>query len=180
MPTVISHPAIPFAIAMLGGAQKVSGRLLLAAAGASILPDVDSIGFHLGIPYGHMMGHRGFTHSIVFALVIGLLGMPLASKLQAHRITAFLVLFISTLSHGLLDALTSGGLGIAFFSPFSNRRFFFPWRFIRVSPLSVEGFMNENGWEVLRSEFMWIWLPALVVGSVGILCRRIFVTSPGS
>jgi inner membrane protein len=174
MPTVISHPAVPVAIAMLGGTQKVSGRLLLAAAVASVLPDLDAIGFHLGIPYGSVMGHRGFTHSIVFALLIGLLGIPLASRLQTHRITAFLVLFISASSHGLLDALTNGGLGIAFFSPFSNQRFFFPWHPIMVAPLSVGPFLSRYGWKVLQSEFVWVWLPALAIGSIGLLCRKMF------
>jgi inner membrane protein len=157
---------------MVGGRKQVSGRLLLAATAASILPDADAIGFHLGIPYDHAMGHRGFLHSIAFALVIGLLGMLLASRLHTNRIAAFWVLFISAVSHGLLDALTSGGLGVAFFSPFSNQRFFFPWHPIRVSPLSVEPFMSKCGWEVLQSEFAWIWLPSLVLGGIAILCRR--------
>lgn len=33
--------------------------------------------------------------------------------------------------------LTDGGLGVAFFSPFDNKRYFLPWRPIRVSPISV-------------------------------------------
>ena len=174
MPTIISHPAIPLVTAMIGGRKHVPGRLLLAATVASILPDVDAIGFRLGIPYGHAMGHRGFSHSVPFALVIGLLGILMASRLHASRTMAFLVLFISAVSHGLLDALTNGGLGIAFFSPFSNHRFFFPWRPIRVAPLSIGRFLSERGWEVLKSEFLWIWLPSIAIGTAGVLRRRIF------
>ena len=38
-------------------------------------------------------------------------------------------------SHGVLDALTDGGPGVAFLAPFDDTRYFFPWRPIRVSPL---------------------------------------------
>ena len=49
------------------------------------------------------------------------------------RVATFAFLFLCTMSHALLDALTDGGLGVAFFSPFSNERYFFPWTPIRVS-----------------------------------------------
>ena len=173
MPTIISHPAIVLTTAMVGGRKRISGRLLIAAIIASILPDADSIGVYFNIPYGHLMGHRGFFHSISFAFMVGLLGLLLASKLKSSRIAAFLVLFISTVSHGLLDAFTSGGLGIAFFSPISNERFFFPWQFIEVAPLSLMRFLTLRGWKVLQSEFVWVWLPLLAVGVIGMLCRKI-------
>jgi hypothetical protein len=35
-------------------------------------------------------------------------------------------LFLATAGHGLLDAMTNGGLGLAFFSPFDNHRYFLP------------------------------------------------------
>jgi inner membrane protein len=120
------------------------------------------------------MGHRGFSHSITFALIIGLSGALPASRLGVRRTTAFVILFLSVLSHGLLDAMTSGGLGVAFFSPFSNERFFLPWRVISVSPLSVERFITRRGLEVLKSEFIWIWLPSFAAGCLGWLCRLLF------
>src|SRR4051812_12998583 len=36
----------------------------------SVLPDADSIGFHAGVPYGALWGHRGMTHSLLFAAVL--------------------------------------------------------------------------------------------------------------
>jgi inner membrane protein len=172
MPSIISHPAVAVAIKMIGGRQWVSNRLFAAAIIVSILPDADAIGFRLKIPYGNILGHRGFSHSIVFALAISLLGMLLALRLRARRITVFLVLFISIISHDILDAMTNGGLGTAFFSPFSNERFFFPWRPIQVAPLSIGRFIGSRGWDVLCSEFVWIWLPALAIGIIGMLFRR--------
>jgi inner membrane protein len=163
LPTLLSHPAIPLATSLIGG-RKVSGRLLIAGILASILPDTDAIGFHLGIPYGHLMGHRGFTHSIAFAFCIALAAFFTAHWLRSGRIRAFAVVFVAAMSHALLDALTNGGLGIAFLSPFSNQRFFLPWRPIAVSPLSLERFMSSRGLDVLLSEIIWIWLPCMVIG----------------
>ena len=36
----------------------------------SLLPDVDVIGFKLGVKYADPWGHRGATHSLVFALAV--------------------------------------------------------------------------------------------------------------
>jgi inner membrane protein len=172
MPTLISHPAVPLAAALLGG-RKVSGRLLVAGIIGSILPDADVIGFRLGIPYGHVMGHRGFSHSIVFALAIGLIAMFMARRLRSGRTAAFIFVFITTASHALLDALTSGGLGVALSAPFSNERFFFPWRPIAVSPLSLDRFITGRGLQVLRSEIIYVWLPCMTIGTLGLLFKRL-------
>ena len=69
-----------------------------------------------------------------------------------------------TASHGLLDALTNGGRGIGFFAPFSNHRYFFPWRPIQVSPIGV-GFFSSRGLRVLASEAGWIWLPSAIIAA---------------
>jgi inner membrane protein len=81
--------------------------------------------------------------------------------------------FLATASHGLLDAMTDGGLGVAFFSPFNNARYFLPWRPIRVSPIGVSRFFTDRGLEVLKSELFWIWLPAaLLVASAWLIRLR--------
>ena len=41
----------------------------------SILPDVDVVGFRLGIRYGDFWGNRGFIHSLLFAGVIATLAL---------------------------------------------------------------------------------------------------------
>jgi inner membrane protein len=69
-------------------------------------------------------------------------------------------------SHALLDACTNGGLGVAFFSPFDKRRFFFPWRPIEVSPI---GHLDAG---VLVSELRWVWLPFLSLAIVIAVARR--------
>lgn len=64
---------------------------------------------------------------------------------------------VATASHGFLDAMTDGGLGVAFFAPFSNHRYFLPWRPIPVAPLSPEGLMNSRGLRVVRVEAELFW-----------------------
>ena len=85
-----------------------------------------------------------------------------------------LILFftICTASHAVLDALTTGGLGVAFFSPFDSTRYFFPWRPIQVSPIGVERFFSEKGIKVLLSEFVWIVIPSTVYILITIYIKR--------
>jgi inner membrane protein len=89
----------------------------------------------------------------------------------AQPAVAFWVLLVSAASHGLLDGMTNGGLGIAFFSPFSNRRRFMPWRVIEVSPLRPSALFSRRGLRVLRSEVRWVWIPCLAVALVGLALR---------
>jgi inner membrane protein len=172
MPSVLTHPAVPLALAAAYGQRYISGRLLLAGIGASILPDADSLGLDLGIPYGHILGHRGFSHSILFALLLAVAAALFYRTLRTSRSAAFAVVLITCASHGLLDALTGGGLGVAFLSPLSNHRYFLPWRPIAVSPLDVDLFFSEWGLRVLRSEALCVWLPCALLGGLGYLIRR--------
>ena len=90
-----------------------------------MLPDADVIGFAFGIGYGSMFGHRGITHSIGFAILVGVVAGWLGFRnVQFGFSRARLILYYAlvTLSHPLLDALTNGGLGVALFAPFSEKR----------------------------------------------------------
>ncbi len=164
MATAFSHPAIALALRLVGGSRVVSRRLLIAAAICTVLPDVDAIGYWLGVPYQHLFGHRGLTHSVFFAVAVGWAASRYSAFLGVTRKAAFWVIMVATASHGLLDAFTNGGLGVAFLSPFSNQRWFFPWKPIVVSPISISGFFEPRSWSVLASELAWIWLPAVSIG----------------
>jgi inner membrane protein len=125
---------------------------------------LDAVGFRLGIPYGDFWGHRGFMHSLVFATIAGIVLSRFVGCSGHDRWKPALLLFIIVSSHGLLDALTNGGNGVALFSPFDLHRYFFPWRPIRVSPIGVRAFFSSRGMSVLGSEIRWVWLPALPIG----------------
>jgi inner membrane protein len=79
------------------------------------------------------------------------------------RLSMSIYFFLATASHGFLDAMTDGGLGVAFFSPLDNHRYFLPFRPIHVSPIGAGRFFTHRGLEVLQSELLWIWLPAALL-----------------
>ena len=145
------------------GRATTSRRLLVAGALGSVLPDLDVIGFFAGVPYGSLFGHRGITHSLSFALLLAGCALTFAKPLQAGKGWAFAFVFLSTASHGVLDALTDGGLGVAFLSPFSNQRFFLPWRPIPVSPIGVGEILSPYGIRLFAAEIALVWLPCLLV-----------------
>jgi inner membrane protein len=139
-------------------------RLLLASILLPILPDADAL-LSPWIPYAHPFGHRGFTHSLFFAMLTGIVTAGLAAHgkwASGHSFLKLAIFFASiTASHGLFDAMTSGGLGVAFFAPFDNTRYFLPWRPIPVSPMSAAGLMTTRGFRVIRWEFALFWLFAI-------------------
>jgi inner membrane protein len=86
----------------------------------------------------------------------------------------FLYFFLCTVSHGVLDAMTDGGLGVAFFSPFDTTRYFFPVRPVLVSPIGVSEFFSAYGVRILTSEALWIWLPSGVAFLVFRVAQRLW------
>src|SRR5205823_15120977 len=111
MPTIISHPAVALLHRAFG---TLSRRVIATGAVLTILPDADTAGFYYGIAYASMFGHRGFTHSIVFALLAS--SLAYAWLRGGSRVFAFL--FVCAMSHPLLDMLTNGGRGIGLLAPF--------------------------------------------------------------
>ena len=171
--TPLSHLAVPLALSMALGPDIVPPGLMALALACAVLPDLDALGLWLGIPYEHPLGHRGLTHSLPFAVALAWAGVLFAPALGADPLTAFWVLLPSAASHGLIDALTNGGLGVALLSPFSHRRSFLPWRVIEVSPLRPPALFSRRGLRVLRSEMCWVWLPCFVIGLVGFAVRAL-------
>lgn len=168
MPTIIAHSFVAAGLAPAFRGYGMTFGVACLGALCTIAPDLDVIGFRFGVPYEAMLGHRGLSHSLIFAATLAaLLTVALRfMRFSGAGFAVFLYLFLCTASHGLLDALTNGGLGVAFFAPFSNERFFFPWRPIAVSPLSLSRFLSERGMHVLRSELLWVIMPCLIFGLV--------------
>jgi len=112
----------------------------------AMAPDADVLGFRFGIEYGDPLGHRGLSHALVAAAIIGALGV---ARLLLHvrkaeskpgardALLLYVVLTLATASHGMLDMLTDGGLGVALWGPFSWRRLFWPVTPIPVSPIGL-------------------------------------------
>jgi inner membrane protein len=128
MPTVISHAVVGAALITPFSKQAIPRRLMILGAVCSMAPDTDLIGFRFGIHYGDLLGHRGLTHSVAFAAFLASIALLAArSKLAspARLSLIWIYLFLATASHGLLDAMTNGGLGVAFFHRSSQPDTFF-------------------------------------------------------
>ena len=163
MPTLFSHPAPVLCFGLALNRGFISWRLLAAALVLSVLPDMDVIGFKFGVYYANILGHRGLSHSLAFAVGMGAVAFLAAPWLHARRLTAFLVCTGAVTTHIALDALTNGGLGVAVLWPFSEARHFFPWQPIEVSPFAPRHFLTARGARVLLSEWQWVWLPSLAM-----------------
>ena len=167
MPTIITHSIVAGSSAWGFSSGKGTFKFWIISVLCSSLPDADVIGYRwLYIPYYHFFGHRGFFHSPFFAALLSIL--IVCTFYQKEVIFSkqwwkyLLYFFILTAIHGLLDALTNGGNGIAFLSPFINDRYFFPWTPIEVSPFSIKALFSQRGLTVLLSEMIWIWTPCLL------------------
>jgi inner membrane protein len=169
MASVISHAvfASGFGAAAAPGA-RMPRRYWVTVAVLAALPDLDVVIYPMGLNAPHILGHRGITHSVAFAAVFAALVVRLVFRDRAWRAAwprLWLVFFAALVSHAVLDAMTNGGQGIAFFAPFSDARWHFPWRPIRVSPIGVRAFMSAEGLRVLQNELMWLWLPSTLLAA---------------
>ena len=185
MASTIGHAAAGLAIcSLLRPASPVTRRYWWLGAIGGALPDVDVIAPITGWRALEWLGgHRAFTHSFLFA---GMLGIVLALVVrQSSEPTnppplgrLWLVFACATASHGALDSLTTYGQGITFLAPFDWTRYTAPWH-----PLDPDGAAAGSRGVVPRlvlgfaNEAIWVWLPAAVIA---LSATRLRVRRPGS
>lgn len=171
MPSVFSHAVVGATIVGCGMARPRPSVVLFGAA-LAVVPDLDVVGLALGWGLDHPLGHRGLSHSLLAAAAIAG-AATLALRLpRAARLRVWLVLALATASHGVLDACTNGGRGVAFLAPFSDVRTHFPLRPIEVSPIGVREFFTARGLDVIANELIWLWLPSLAALTAAWRLRR--------
>ncbi len=177
MPTVFTHTIVAVAGSRLCHSRPLPARFWLLAVACSTCPDLD-VGLHAyGVKYHELWGHRGFTHSLTFAIILALVLVTCLFRNQAKIFTrrwyALVAFFFAlTASHGFLDAFTDDGLGIAFFSPFNQTRYFMPVRPLPTSYFGVGYLFTAHTAKVLAAEFLLIWVPLLTVTGAVMLARR--------
>lgn len=166
MASAFTHAFTSYTLGKLMPGYRMGWKTILLGMACAALPDLDVISFKFGIPYDHLFGHRGFTHSIVFsgilAFFVKAVFYPNTKMTSTKGVYLLCFFFLATLSHAVLDAMTTGGKGVAIFAPFDNTRHFLPWRFIKVSPIQISDFFGEWGKRVITSEFRYVWLPCII------------------
>jgi membrane-bound metal-dependent hydrolase YbcI (DUF457 family) len=120
MPLPVAHGLLG---ASVGEALRRPGRprrwrLLLTCALLGVCPDFDYALNWLRISGGGW--HHGFTHSIAFALLLGLVTAVVWGDRSARGVILF---GAATVSHTLLDLLITESRGVALWWPFTDRRY---------------------------------------------------------
>ena len=173
MPSAFSHAVAGAALGALFRRPGPPAPFWLAGAACAVVPDLDVIGVWFGVPWGHMLGHRGITHSLTFAAALAAIVTLVAfrgPRWRGHRLRVLVFLFVATASHGVLDGLNRAALGVAFFAPFDDGRYFLPWRPLPVSPFAFR-FFSARGLQVFKVELLWIWLPSALLLAAGWAAR---------
>ena len=180
MPSWFTHVPAALGAAAVVAPGQTTRRYWVTAGLCGIIPDLD----YVGAPFGNQSialffgGHRGFTHSLFFA---ALLGAAIAwsafrdTRWDGQRIRLAMAFALAAATHGVLDTLTVQGPPVAFLSPFSSARYELPWQPINPSRVSAgRGFTGLPA--VLANEFVWAGLPWIVVGAVALWWRSIHRT----
>jgi inner membrane protein len=155
MATIYTHAFAGVGLASLLTPRPQRLAYWLLAGFLPVLPDFDSFSY---AAYGSLSGHRGFTHSLAFALAVGLLTAGVTFRyLHVRFWPLFGLFFLVTASHGVLDAFTNGGFGIPFLWPFTDHRWG-PYGPINVSDIAFE-LPDPRTSRAVRTELLYVWLP---------------------
>lgn len=174
MPSIFTHALVGATMAYAYRAPVPRREFIGTAAVMAMVPDLDVLGVP-GIELAPAwFGHRGLTHSLAFAILLGFAAVwgYLAPRWRTQQYLRLALFFAAVIaSHPLLDMLTNGGAGVRLWLPLSTEGLFFPWRPILVSPIGAH-FFSMRGLQTLASEFLWVWLPSLTVATAIYLRRR--------
>jgi inner membrane protein len=156
MATIYTHAVVGLGLARLYTSRRMPWPYWALAAFLPIVPDFDAFST---APYDNYtaLGHRGLTHSLLFALWVGAFAASLTFRRFGMSFWALSGLFFVIIaSHGLLDALTRGGGKIPFLWPLTGR--YGNWGPIPVADIAME-WPDPRRSRAIRSELLWVWLP---------------------
>jgi inner membrane protein len=107
----------------LSSGKKLGNKAVFWGAVAGLIPDSDTFfASFMDVAQG-LLFHRGITHSIFFAVLFSPIFAWLLFKLYKGKFEFSIwlkLIFLSVITHPLLDIFTTYGTGL--FEPFSNRR----------------------------------------------------------
>lgn len=169
MPLPLAHALVGATVAtVLRPSQSPPWKTLLICAFIAVTPDFDYALNWLRISWGGW--HHGFTHSIPFALLVGLI---IITVLRDWKVRSYLVFTAAYASHTLLDFLVTESRGVALWWPFTN------YRYKARFPNPIDYSWSRASWfdttvDVLQLCFaeLVIFLPILLA----VLCVRYWLT----
>ena len=164
LPTTLTHTIPVIAVGLGLGKDYISKRLIFTGAFIANIPDLDLIAPRFyDFAFDSIYGHRGFSHSIVFAIISSFIFSFFFIKSGFKK--AFLFLTFCTLSHGVLDSFTQGGLGIPFIWPLTDIRYYSFAQPIINSGVSFRTlYTTTKAFPIYWSEFIWVWVPFGLIG----------------
>lgn len=128
----ITHIALGACMGDAFAGKQLGKRAMFLGAVAQSLPDIDFIAAAWTSTSENLLAHRGFTHSILFVLLITPLLALLAERWhRPHYISLFnwMRFFgIQAFIHLLIDGMNVYGVG--WFEPFSHVRVSYNWIFV--------------------------------------------------
>jgi len=128
MPTPLAHAFLVWPLVEAASRGRAKPSFVIFAALSAVLPDIDLLAYVFNVNESEFFGHRGFTHSVVFAFLAAAAIAFFYARKKSGWLKAFLVFLAASLSHSFFDALSDTAVGVAFFLPFFEVRLLFSWR----------------------------------------------------
>lgn len=167
MAIFITHGIFASLFSFLWREKKTKFTVFILIFLASILPDIDFLFEEKG---SGMLSHRGFTHSLFFSAITGVVFSAFflsVVKSFNQSLLLMLIFFLASASHSCLDALTDANYGVCFFCPFSDERYFAPFTVFSsyTSGVYKKGFRSggNNVWISLLPEILIVWIPTFMI-----------------
>jgi len=170
----ITHLALGACTGELILGRKLGKKAMILGAIVANIPDVDILA-GLFVPADEsLVLHRGITHSLLFALALGIVLALLSRKIRPDiGLGSFIFFFCFELGlHDLLDTCTSYGTGLL--EPFSHHRFSIHLLYV-VDPLFTIGLIIASIYLLFGKRHRRIWASAGIALSVLYLgCAGVF------
>ncbi|HEX4560193.1 MAG TPA: metal-dependent hydrolase [Gemmatimonadales bacterium] len=174
MPSSLGHALAGAAIASPLARNPVPKRFWVAAILCAAAPDLDVL-WHGYVTWGSWAAHRGFTHSLTFAVLLGTLTAALAfrePRFAAVRWRYAVALVLATASHGFLDGMAVYGTPVMYFWPFSTHRYLLPWHLFGYEHFPRPMSIGHRVLRVVANEVLWIGIPSALLLAVTALFRK--------
>lgn len=162
MPSILGHTFAGLAVSAAFTGGRPGRRTWMLATACAVAPDLDWFTGFLPLAEGSGLAHRGMSHSLLAAGLLAATAMAVGFRAELRSPRLWACMASAAFSHGLLDACTFGGTGVAFLLPFSDARFVCAWQPMFVSPIPLSGRLLEWLLLSLGTEALWIGIPALL------------------